>query len=144
MATAAQNQTSGTASTFEQLWNSVLSFCFGEPRNYASAALLDAASAVDAAADDLQHKNRAEIADAVRSAADWLDDTGKMLLRAAPEDATEMIADFAKDRPAVYLAGAAALGASAALWIQYQSGTAPETDQDTEHGGVADTEGADQ
>lgn len=104
-----------------ELWGSVLSYAFGEPRNAVSAALLDASSATHAAAADLSDNQRRETASLVDHAAEWLGSLGRRLLRTSPDEAVDVVSEAARARPALYLAGAVATGAAVALWFQYQS-----------------------
>lgn len=111
--------TDGQAATGELL-GAVMNYAFGEPRNAVSAVMLDASSAAHAAAEDLDGNQRGDAATLVDQAAEWLGATGRRLLRASPEETVDALSEAAKAKPALYLAGAAAVGAAATLWFQYQ------------------------
>lgn len=126
-----QTRTAPDREAADALVGSILTYVFGEPRNAVSAAMLDASSAAHAAAEDLETNQRDDAAGLLDLAADWLGSQGRRLLRTTPEEAVATVSCAARERPALFLAGAAAAGAAAVLWLQYR---APATQQDEPSG----------
>lgn len=133
-----QTRTGPDREATDALLGSILTYAFGEPRNAVSAAMLDASSAAHAAAEDLETNQRDDAAGLLDLAADWLGSQGRRLLRTSPEEAVAAVSCAARQRPALFLAGAAAAGAAAVLWLQYRAPAA----QQNEPSGKPDTHDA--
>ncbi len=97
---------------------SLLMAVYGQKQQQTAAALLDASSAVDAAAEDLKLHDRRFAADQTEATADWLETAAQKIIRMEPEDVTEVLADTAEKNPALFIGGAALGGAALVLWLQ--------------------------
>lgn len=98
--------------------DSVLMAVYGQKQQQTAAALLDASSAVEAAAEDLKLHDRKAAADHTESAADWLETAAQRVIRMEPSDLTDVLSDAAEKNPALFIGGAALGGAALVLWLR--------------------------
>ncbi|WP_425407448.1 hypothetical protein [Hwanghaeella sp.] len=97
---------------------SLVSAVYGQKQQQAAAALLDASSAVEAAADDLKLHGRSNAAEHTETAADWLENTAQRVIRTNPNEVTDFLAEAAEKNPALFIGSAALGGAALVLWLQ--------------------------
>lgn len=123
-AQCAEPASQGVGDAVEQLLMAV----YGRKQQQTAAALLDAASAVEAAAEDLKLHDRKTAADQTELAADWLENTAQQVIRLEPSQITDALADAAERNPTLFIGSAALGGAALALWLQHLSkqAVAPE------------------
>lgn len=93
---------------------------FADRQRTVIAGMLDTADAIDAARDSLSRAKRDEAAKAAEAAARWLQDYANELARSGPDRLMASAEDMARRNPALFVGGAAALGA-AVMW-RLQSG----------------------
>ena len=91
---------------------------YSQKQQQTAAALLDASSAVEAAAEDLKLHDRRVAADHTEATADWLDTAAQKVIRMEPGEVTEVLADAADRHPALFIGSAALGGAALILWLQ--------------------------
>lgn len=91
---------------------------YGQKQQQTAAALLDASSAVEAAAEDLKLHDRQVAADHTEATADWLEAAAQKVIRMEPGEVTEVLSDAADKHPALFIGSAALGGAALVLWLQ--------------------------
>ncbi|RVU36566.1 hypothetical protein EOI86_15370 [Hwanghaeella grinnelliae] len=91
---------------------------YGQKQQQTAAALLDASSAVEAAAEDLKLHDRRVAAEHTEATADWLETAAQKVIRMEPGEVTDVLADAADKHPALFIGTAALGGAALVLWLQ--------------------------
>lgn len=107
---------------------SLVAAVYGQKQQQTAAALLDASSAVEAAAEDLKLHDRQFAADHTEATAEWLEDAAQKVIRMEPEDIKAILARTADKNPALFIGGAALGGAALVLWLQSLSRHAAPAD----------------
>ncbi|MBP5857053.1 hypothetical protein KAJ83_08535 [Marivibrio halodurans] len=109
-----------TRDGFEAVATAALEAVFADRQRALVSGMLDASEAVGAARDSLSRAKRDEAAKAAETAAQWLQDYANDMARSGPNRLLATAEDMARRNPALFVGGAAAIGA-AVMW-RLQSG----------------------
>lgn len=109
-----------TRDGFEAVATAALEAVFADRQRALVSGLLDASEAVGAARDSLYSAKRDEAARMAETAAQWLQDYANDMARTGPTRLLATAEDMARRNPALFVGGAAAIGA-AVMW-RMQSG----------------------
>ncbi len=120
---AVDRRAASSADRIEDMAGAALEAMIADRQRVVMSGMLDAAEAIDAARDSLSKAKRDEAAQAAAHAAQWLQDYANDMARGGPTRTIESIEEAARRNPALFIGGAAALGA-AVMWRLQSRGPA--------------------
>ncbi len=105
----------GTEARFEAIAGAAVEALTADHQRALLSGILDASQAIDAAGRSLYQANRDEAAAMAETAAQWMQDYANSVARSGPTRLLDDIESVARRNPALFVGGAAALGA-AVMW----------------------------